>query len=1714
MLSLLLASAALAAAESTDPEVQDDETVAMENATETVSGSASGISLVLVGSAASGSVRMNLNQLRNKFPAGKYWNHAGNPGAGNSVNNQDGWTNSPCPRHKTVGTSAQTCNGFNPGGGQLSWQCMGYAEKLGYDATGLNPRSQWTTSSSSSSLNNLKAGDIVRFKNDGHSIFITGVNGDTVTYTDCNSDGHCVIRWGATISKSTLRSSFTYTRISPVEIPWGNDVCYCTTDYAGNYLCTSNSTLLIRTGHGTGYGVVGEIPGGATVYVSKADGAWAHVTYGGLSGYSSMAYLSRISDPEPAVIEGEEMASGYSRVLPDGEYLIKLASDTSYFLDLDGTDVPAASGTNVHLYHTDNGYIGACDMWTLSYSDGFYTNEQKGTNLALDLSGGSRQQGANVQGYEGNGTSAQKWAIKSAGNGSYILQAKVSGMAVDVDGGVFSIGTNIQVWSENGSNAQKWVFEPVTYSATLSASSSSVSMTLPNTTSKTVTLTAGGFLPDSITLTADTTNDCCSLAFAQDWNGNSVDLYVTGQRPGSTVITIELLESNTGNLLKSLEIPVTISGVTYTVAYNANGGSGAPSSQTKTWGVDLTLSSVIPTRSNYSFQGWAASSSGNAVYQPGETYAANSGITLYAVWKNVTTYTVAYNANGGSGAPSSQTKTHGVDLTLTSAKPTRSGYTFLGWSLSADSDVVQWYAGSTFTYDTSVTLYAMWGVTISSYNFPDAAFRSYLSGSSIDKNTDGALSKAEINAVTEISVGRKSISSLQGLSFFPNLEELWCEGNQLTSLDVSGNTALKYLYCYSNQLTGLDVSHNTALIYLDCIGNPLGSLNVRSNRQLVTLRCGATGLVTLDVTQNTKLKYLACNGNQLTTLNVSNNTALTELYCGENDLTALNIRNNTALEKLDFFDNEISVLDMSRNSALNYLSCESNRLTSLDFTGTQLVQTNTYTGGSSYEIDSPFDLSTLPGSFDVSRTSNWSGGTISGTVFTAPVGTYTYKYDCGNSASKTFTLVVETSAPVTYTVSYSANGGSGAPSSQTKTYGETLTLSATIPTRTGYTFVGWATSSSAASAQYQPGGGYTANAGVTLYAVWAVKTYTISYNANGGSGAPSSQTKTHNVALTLSGTVPTRSGYTFQGWATSSTATSATYQPGGSYTANSGATLYAVWTQPYGTVTYNANGGTGAPSSQTTPCTIPGTVPTRTGYTFLGWAASSSATSASYQAGDTISSNASMTLYAVWRIDTYAVVYNANGGTGAPATQTKTYNVALTLSSQTPTRSGYVFQGWATSSSATSAQYSPGSSYTVNAGVTLYAVWASGNTYYIAYSPNGGSGAPASQTKYHDVPLTLSSTVPTRTGYTFLGWATTSYATTAQYQPGGTYTANAAATLYAVWTKATYTITYNANGGTGAPSPQTKTHGVNLTLSSVIPTRSGYTFLGWATYQSATAPQYYDGGLYTVDAGATMYAVWTNRTYTISYNANGGTGAPASQTKAEDLYITLSSTVPTRSGYTFQGWATSSSSTTVQYQPGDRYTANASVTLYAVWSGTPVTSITFSSPMVEVDAGKTLQLQVTVSPSNASDKSLTWSSSDTAVARVSQSGVVTGVSAGTAAITVTNAASGKSAYCIVTVKAVTQRVVQLPAYLTAIESEAFAGNTQITAVKCGSRLTTIGNKAFSGCTGLADIWLPDTVTTIASDAFEGCSGITFHCPDKSFAWYYAMAYGYGVNTAN
>lgn len=217
-------------------------------------------------------------------------------------------------------------------------------------------------------------------------------------------------------------------------------------------------------------------------------------------------------------------------------------------------------------------------------------------------------------------------------------------------------------------------------------------------------------------------------------------------------------------------------------------------------------------------------------------------------------------------------------------------------------------------------------------------------------------------------------------------------------------------------------------------------------------------------------------------------------------------------------------------------------------------------GGGSVTLN-PFGTKASSGSGSFTGTYSISGNGAQTKTITVTF--RNFNNDNGNSATKNVTFNVSVPAWTSYAITYNANGGTGAPGAQTKWKDQALTLSSTKPTRTGHSFLGWSTSSTATTATYTAGGSYTANSAATLYAVWKANTYKVTYNANGGSGAPSAQTKTYGVTLTLSSVKPTRTNYTFKGWATSASATTASYQAGGSYTTNAAVTLYAVWELAY-----------------------------------------------------------------------------------------------------------------------------------------------------------------------------------------------------------------------------------------------------------------------------------------------------------------------------------------------------------------------------------------------------------------------------------------------------------------------------------------------------------------------------------------------------------------------
>lgn len=230
-------------------------------------------------------------------------------------------------------------------------------------------------------------------------------------------------------------------------------------------------------------------------------------------------------------------------------------------------------------------------------------------------------------------------------------------------------------------------------------------------------------------------------------------------------------------------------------------------------------------------------------------------------------------------------------------------------------------------------------------------------------------------------------------------------------------------------------------------------------------------------------------------------------------------------------------------------------------------------GGSSlYYTASPITLK-------INGTTVWSKSSITywnDYVFPATTGSTSGTHSIGSYGSFTVQLIgnpnwhtAETVSGTvtldrpTYPVYYNTMGGSGTFNAQTKTYGINLGLHSHKPTKTGYTFQGWATSSGSSTVAYAAGATYTGNARLDLFAVWKADTYAVTYNANGGSGAPANQTKTYGVSLTLQTGVPTRSLYNFLGWGTSASATTVAYAPGATYTGNSALNLYAIWELAY-----------------------------------------------------------------------------------------------------------------------------------------------------------------------------------------------------------------------------------------------------------------------------------------------------------------------------------------------------------------------------------------------------------------------------------------------------------------------------------------------------------------------------------------------------------------------
>lgn len=444
------------------------------------------------------------------------------------------------------------------------------------------------------------------------------------------------------------------------------------------------------------------------------------------------------------------------------------------------------------------------------------------------------------------------------------------------------------------------------------------------------------------------------------------------------------------------------------------------------------------------------------------------------------------------------------------------------------------------------------GVEVNSTNFTDENFRNWILN---PKNlngfgSDGILTDDEIQNITEIDVKEQNISSLKGIEFFTSLERLTCTRNNLTSLDVSANTALTALYCSNNLLKELDVSNNPNLEFLYCASNFITDLNLQGTVKLRALNCERNRLEQIDLSDNPELVSIYTRHNQLTQLDVSNNTKLVFIETFDNQLTSFDPTMLTELEFLHIDYNNLTTLDMSKNPKLkdSGFVAANNQLKTLVLPDIE-----------DFEVDAK-----------VFHEQNPKEGY--GNIEWYHDSSFTQKIEPDDLLQANGQTIYAKWIANPYTVYYNANGGSGKMESQKTEYGQTFNLLPNAFSKIGYTFKNWNTYSNAIGGRtFSDGqevsnlaGKNTNSTSVTLYAQWEANRYTINYDPNGGNGNMDSTSAVYDKTTALAENKFTKDDHVFIGWSTRSGDNEREFFPGENVknltSENNGTvTLYAVW---------------------------------------------------------------------------------------------------------------------------------------------------------------------------------------------------------------------------------------------------------------------------------------------------------------------------------------------------------------------------------------------------------------------------------------------------------------------------------------------------------------------------------------------------------------------------
>ncbi|MBQ7945389.1 MAG: InlB B-repeat-containing protein [Bacteroidales bacterium] len=300
----------------------------------------------------------------------------------------------------------------------------------------------------------------------------------------------------------------------------------------------------------------------------------------------------------------------------------------------------------------------------------------------------------------------------------------------------------------------------------------------------------------------------------------------------------------------------------------------------------------------------------------------------------------------------------------------------------------------------------------------------------------------------------------------------------------------------------------------------------------------------------------------------------------------------------------------------------------------------------------------------------------------------------------------------------------------------------------------------------------------------------------------------------------------------------------------------------------------------------------------------------------------------------YCVRFDANQGEGKMDSLMVKKTESLTTPANQFTRDGYIFTAWNTEPDGSGTKVAVQSKFLPTSDTTFYAQWH--KVWMLHFDANGGSGTMNPQIFEHGIEqqLIANTFTSTREGYVFAGWNTKADGSGTSYSNQQKISIDADVTLYAQWKKLFY-VSFEANGGHGEMGVQTFVQGETKALLACDYTNSGYIFTGWNTEGDGSGTSYSDKQIISVTQDLTLYAQWKRGIYTVTFDANGGTGFMSAQTFEGGVSQALSTNVFTREGFLFDGWNTAPDGSGTSYSDKQIISVTKELTLYAQWKDAP-----------------------------------------------------------------------------------------------------------------------------------------------------------------------------------